>query len=90
MVNSEPCPQLRPPPSRSASLDRNSERLSLPDQDGEAFAARHPRVDQIALQHRVMLGRQRDEHSGVFRTLALVDGRRIGQDQLIQLAKSRN
>ena len=30
-------------------LDRNSERLSLPDEDDEAFAACHPRVDQVSL-----------------------------------------
>src|SRR5437868_549376 len=84
----QPLPQLRPPPPRPASLDRNSERLPLPDQHDEALAACHPRVDQVPLQHRVVLRRQRDDHSRVFRALALVDGRRIGQHQLIQLTKA--
>jgi hypothetical protein len=35
-----------------------------------------------------VLRRQRDEHGWVFRALALKDGRRIGQHQLIQLAKA--
>src|SRR5712692_3442393 len=84
----KPLPQLRPPPPRSASLDRNSERLPLPDQDDEALAACHPRVDQVPLQHRVVLRRQRNYDGRVFRALALVDGRRVGEHQLVEFAKA--
>jgi hypothetical protein len=84
----QPLPQLRPSPPRSASLDRDSERLSLPDEHHQALAARHSRVNQIPLQHRVVLRRQRDDHSRVFRTLTLVDRRCVSKYQLIQLAKA--
>ena len=36
---------------------------------------------QVPLQHRVVLDAKRDHHGRVFRALALVDGRRIGQHQ---------
>src|SRR5207302_1262038 len=47
-----------------------------------------PCVDQVPLQHRIMLSAERDQNGWVFRALALVGGRRIGQHQLIQLAKA--
>jgi len=35
-----------------------------------------------------MLGGQRDHHGRVFRALALVDRRRIGEHKLVELAKA--
>src|SRR6266567_7396938 len=84
----EPLPQLRPPPPRPASLDRNGERLPLANEHDEAPTACYPSVDQVPLQHRVVLRRQRDDHGRVFRTLALVDRRRVGKYQLVELAKA--
>src|SRR6516225_4959651 len=84
----QPLPQLRPSPPRSASLDCNSKRLPLSDEDYEALASRHPRIDQIPLQHRVVLRRQWDDHGRIFRALALVDCRCVGEHQLIKLTKA--
>src|ERR1700758_3901145 len=84
----QPFSELRHPPPSSRSLDGNCQCLSLPDEHHEALATRHPRIDQISLQHRVMLRRQRDDHGGVFRALALMNCRRVGEHQLIELAKA--
>ena len=54
----------------------------------QLLAARHPRVDQVPLQHRVVLGAERDHDGGVLRALALVNRRRVGQYQLIEFAKA--
>jgi hypothetical protein len=47
-----------------------------------------PRMDQVSLQHPVVLRRQRDDHSRVFRSLAFVDCRCVSKYQLIQLARA--
>jgi ATP-dependent DNA ligase len=39
----------------------------LPDEDDEALAARHSRVDQVPLQHRVVLYRQGNDNGRIFR-----------------------
>ena len=39
------------------------------------------------MQHRVVLCAERDHNSRILRPLALVDGRRIGEDKLIEFAK---
>ena len=70
--------------SRSASFDRNCQRLPLSDEDDEALASRHAGLDQVLLQHRVVLSRQRDHHGWVFRTFALVDRGGIGEDQFVE------
>jgi hypothetical protein len=88
LVACEPFPQFRPALSCPRSLNRDRQCLPLPDKDNEAFAARNPGVDQISLQHRIVLRRQRDHHCRVFRALALVDCRRIREHQLIQLPKT--
>src|SRR5215831_9950621 len=53
----EPFAQLRPPPPRLRALDGDRQRLPLPDQHDQALSARDPRIDQISLQHRIMLRR---------------------------------
>src|SRR6516164_8306267 len=84
----QPFSEFRPSPPSSRSLNANCQCLSLPDEHDEALATRHPRIDQISLQHRVMLRPQRDDYRRVFRALALVDCRRVGQHQLIELTKT--
>src|SRR6267154_3552968 len=83
---SEPLSQLRPPSPCLRTFDRDGERLALAHQDDETLAPGYARIDQLSLQHRVMLGRQWDDNGGVFRSLALVDRGRIGQHQLVQFA----
>ena len=46
------------------SLDGDCQGLPLPDEDDKALAARHPRVDQVPLQHRVMLSAERITTAG--------------------------
>src|SRR5215831_9157539 len=53
----EPFAQLRPPPPRLRALDGDRQRLPLADQHDQALSARDPRIDQISLQHRIMLRR---------------------------------
>jgi len=65
----------------------SGERLPLPEEDYEAFAARHSRVDQVPPQRRVMLGAERDHDGWVFRTLALVDRRCVRKHQFVEFAK---
>src|SRR5271165_86889 len=88
LLTCKPLPQFRPPPPSPRSLDSDRQRLPLPDEHHQALPARHARIDQVPLQHWVVLRRQRDDHSRVFRPLALVDCCRIGQHQLIELAKA--
>lgn len=67
--------------------NRDSQRLALPHDDDEALAPGDGRIDEVPDEHRVMLRRQHDHHGGVFRTLRLVDHRRIGRNERVQLAK---
>src|SRR5262249_12854049 len=73
----QPFAQFRPPPPFPRSLHGDRQRLPLSDQHHQPLAARHPRVNQIPLQHRVVLGAEWDDDRGVFRPLTLVDCRRI-------------
>ena len=57
------------PALRSIIADGNAQRLLLPDHYEQPFATRDPRVDQIALQQHVVLGRQRDHHRWKLRSL---------------------
>src|SRR5207248_8693371 len=82
----EPLAELRPAALLLPTAHRHRERPLLPDNDDEPLAARHAGIDEIALQHRVMLRGQRHDDRGVFGTLALVDRRRIGECQRVELA----
>jgi hypothetical protein len=63
-----PVALTRPPPSRS--LDGDRQRLPLPNQHHQALAACHAGLDQVSLQHWIVLDGQRDDDGRVFRTLA--------------------
>ena len=67
--------------------NRDSQRLALPHDDDEALAPCDRRVDEISCEHRIVLRRQRDDHGGVFRSLRLVDRRRIGGNERVQFAE---
>src|SRR5215510_914797 len=71
LVLPEPRCQIGQPPHGPHIADREGTGLRLPDQDDELLAPRHPGVEQIARQHRVVLGRQRGDNRGVLRALAL-------------------
>ena len=84
----QPLVQLRPAPPAGDVANGDGDRLLLTDQDHEAFAAGDAGVEKIPLQHGVVLGHDRDNHSRVLRALALMDGRGIGRYQGVELAKA--
>src|SRR5208282_1812363 len=84
----QPLPQLRPPPPCPRSLDGDRQCLSLSDEHHQPLAARHAGVDQVPLQHRVMLGAERNHDGWVLRSLALVDRRRVGKNQLVEFGEA--
>ncbi len=54
-------------------------------QDNEFGGARHTGVEQVALQHHVVLRQNWNHHHGELRALRLVDAHRVGMDQFVQL-----
>jgi len=60
----EPRCQIGQPPHGPHIANREGIGLRLPDQDDELLAPHHPGVEQIARQHRVVLGRQRETTAG--------------------------
>jgi hypothetical protein len=73
-------------PSRNIS-DRNGDGLLLADQHHEFLASGDAGVDQIPLQHGVVLGHDGNEHRCVFRSLALVDGHRVSGNERVEFAE---
>ena len=51
------------------------------DQHDQLLAAGDPGIEEVSLQHGVVLRHHRDDHGGIFRALAFVDGRRVGGHQ---------
>ena len=84
----EVVPQFGPAPACALVADGNRQRLPLADQHDQALATRHTGVEQVACQHHVVLRHQRNHHGRILRALALVDRRRIGEHQLIELAEA--
>src|SRR6476661_8343772 len=60
--------RFRPDTLRTAMANR----LFLSDQYDQLLAARDAGIEQVPLQHGVMLGQHRDDHARIFRTLAFV------------------
>jgi hypothetical protein len=86
-VGAEPFLQLRPPSSARDVSDGDGDSLLLPDQHDQTLAARDPGVEKVALQHRVVLRHDRDDHGWIFRTLAFVNRRGVGGHQHVQFTK---
>jgi hypothetical protein len=57
-------------------------------QHHQALAACDAGVEQVPLQHGVVLGQHRDDDRGILGPLALVDGRGIGRHQRVEFPKS--
>src|SRR4051812_6294222 len=77
-VGLQPFPQLRPAPPTRYVTDCDGDGLLLSDQHDELFTARNAGIEQVPLQHRVVLRHNGNDDGGVLRALALMDGRRIG------------
>ena len=58
-----------------------------PDQNDQPLAACDAGVEKIPLQHDVVLRHDRNDHGGIFRALAFMDGHGIGRHQHIEFAK---
>src|SRR5215469_205239 len=83
----EPVPQLRPTPPCPSSFDSDRQCLPLSNEYHQTFTARYSRIHQVPLQHRVVLSTEGDYDGWIFRALALVNCRCVGEHQLIQVAK---
>ena len=70
-------------------MDGDRDGLTLADQNDQSFAAGDTRVQQIALQHGVVLRHDRDNDGRVFRALALMDRRGVSRHQRVQFAKAK-
>src|SRR5271166_701145 len=84
----EPLAELRPASPARSVADGDGDRFLLADQNDEAFASGDARVEKVALQHRVVLRENRDDHGGIFGPLALADSRGVGRNQNVELAES--
>ena len=84
----QPLLQFRPsPPSRDILYgDRNC--LLLAHEDNQTLAPCNTGVEQIPLQHRVMLRHYGDDHGRVLRTLAFVDRGGIIRNQHVQFTEA--
>jgi hypothetical protein len=79
--------QLRPTATPGDAADRNGNGLLLAHQNDKPFTASKAGIEQITLQHGVVLRHERNHHRRVFRSLALMDGRRIGRYQGVKVAE---
>ena len=66
------------------AIYRNCQSLHLPDDDHQFLSPCDARVNQIALEHHVVLGGHRDHDRGIFRPLRFVDGCRIGKKHFVE------
>src|SRR5215467_470070 len=85
---SQPFTQLRPTAAAWNTTDGDRDGLALADQNDQSFAASDTRVEQIALQHWVVLRHDWDNDGRVIRALALMDRRSISRHQRVQFAKA--
>src|ERR1700720_4396273 len=84
----QPFVQFRPsPPPRDVAYS-NRDCLLLADQHDQSLPSGHAGVEQVPLQHRVVLGQNRDYDGRVFGALALVDRRGVGRPQRIEFAEA--
>src|SRR5205823_7414001 len=83
----QPLPQLRPPPSGLSAFHRDRQGLSLSNQHDETLPASHAGVEQLPLQHRVMLHHYRDDHRRVLGPLTLMNRRGVGEHEFIKFTE---
>lgn len=76
-AETQPFTQLRPASPTRDVAHRDGDGLLLPNQNDKPLAAGDAGVEQIALQHGVVLRHDRNHHGWVFRALALVDARGV-------------
>ena len=70
------------------AVGRDGDGFLLADQNDQPLAARDAGIEQITLQHGVVLRHDRGHHRWVFRPLALVDGCSVGRHQGVEFAEA--
>ena len=65
--------------------DRAAESSSAADDDHELASPGHGGIEQIPLQHDVVLVVEHDDHGGILAALGLVDGARVGGDDVVEI-----
>ena len=83
----QPFPQFRPASSARDILDGDRHGLLLAEQDDEPLAAGDAGLEQVALQHHIVLRRDRNDDSGIFGPLRFMDGRCVSEDHLVEFAE---
>src|SRR6267378_2644633 len=84
----QPFAELRPPPPSRDAAHCDRDGFLLADQHDQLLAARDAGVEEVPLQHGVVLGHHRDDDGGVLRALAFVNRRSIGRHQRVECAKA--
>ena len=87
-AESKPLVKLRPASAPRNVANRDRDGLLLADENHKPLATRHAGVEEISLQHYVVLGKDRDDYGGILGALALVDGGGIGGNQRVKLAEA--
>ena len=84
---SKPLIQLGPAPLPRDILHGDGDGLTLADNHHQTLAAGDPGIEQVALKHGVVLRQDRDDDGGIFRSLAFVNRRGVGQYQRIEFSE---
>src|SRR5262249_23360854 len=87
-LRAQPFCQLRPPAPPRDVAHRNGDGLLLSNQADQLLASGNAGVEKVPLQHGVMLSEYWDDHGGIFRPLAFVNGRRVRRHQRIEFTES--
>src|SRR3984885_1651735 len=87
-IRAQPFRKLRPTPPARDVTHSDSDGLLLPNQNHKPLAAGDAGVEQITLQHGIVLRHDRNYHGWVFRALALVDACGVARHHGVELAKA--
>ena len=86
----EPVLQARISRNGLLSPNRHCQRLLLTDEDHQLLPARHARINEVALEHHIVLHCDWQYHDRIFAPLGLVNGRGIAEHKLVQLSVGVN
>ena len=87
-IRHEPFVQLRPSPPPRDVFYRDGDSLLLADQHDQPFAARDAGIEQVPLQHGVVLRHHGDYDCGIFRPLGFVDRGCVSWNEGIEFAEA--
>src|ERR1035437_5648828 len=87
-MNCQPFVQLVPPAPTRHVTNGDGHRLLLADQNNQLLTACHSGVEQVPLQHGVVLRQYGDDDGGILRALAFVNCRSVSRHQRVELAEA--